>query len=185
MMTAADTDTDSANGQPVKPPKLSKEQMAKLTREMFSSFGQITTVLMRSAEHRHAFLAELEWLVVPAILSSQYSISSAVQNNTGLAAPQAVVMWAHVSDLVDKRLAAGGGKPRLRPHEWTSGQIPWLIDVVGDTKSASSLLKTIVEKRFAKTGLKTMHRAADGKYSLQVLRVAAVPAAKPAAEPEA
>lgn len=184
MMTADEKSTavPAANGQPAKAPRLTKEQLASLARDMYAGFGQVTTVLMRSVEYRHAFLSELEWLVVPSVLSSQYSIASAEQGNSGLTSPQAVVLWAHVSETVDKRLTSSGGKPRLRPDEWTSGQIPWLIEVAGDTRAASMLLRTVVEQKFAKTGLKTMERQTNGQYKERLLGIAVPPAAANAAK---
>ena len=171
MTTAADNDVGSmpANGQAAVPGRVTKEQMAAVARDMYAGFGQVTTVLMRAVDYRHAFLAELEWLVVPAVVTGQYSIASAEQGQTGLTTPQAVVLWANVSEAVDKRLSASGTKPRLRPDEWTSGQIPWLIEAAGESRAASMLLRTVVEKRFAKTGLKSMERDGKGGFAMRLL----------------
>ena len=151
------------------PRSLTKDQMAAISREMYSGFGQVTTVLMRSVDYKHAFLTELEWLVIPSVVSSQFSVASAEEGNTGLQTPRACVLWAHVSEAVDRRLSANAGKPRLHPNEWTSGNIAWLIDAVGDPRATGMLLKAVVEQRFAKTGLKTMQRGADGQFKLQLL----------------
>ena len=49
--------------------------------------------------------------------------------------PWAFFTWAFVSDAVDARLRSSS--PIIAPHEWRSGEHPWLIDVVmpfGDTE---------------------------------------------------
>ncbi|MEO1205118.1 MAG: toxin-activating lysine-acyltransferase [Pseudomonadota bacterium] len=45
-----------------------------------------------------------------------------------------MITWARVSTDVDTRMSEIAGKQplRLRPDEWTSGEIYWLIDAVGD-----------------------------------------------------
>lgn len=149
--------------------KVINNTMATAAKSVLAGFGEITTVLMRSADYRYTFLPELEWLCMPAVLSGQYSVASAAAETGGIAVPRACVIWAHVSDAVDARLSAAGTKPRLRPDEWTSGTIPWLIDAVGEPRAAAMLLKTIVESRFSKSGLKSMQRDAGGRFTVRVL----------------
>lgn len=133
-----------------------------------ASFAELVTLMMRSQKHRHAFLAELDWLVTPAIATRQYSVAQAQQDDRKVSAPVAAIMWASVSPEVDARLSEGRKSPRLRPSEWLSGQIPWLIETIGDPRAASILLKRLVETRFSRTGIKTIVKN-NGEYAVQVI----------------
>jgi hemolysin-activating ACP:hemolysin acyltransferase len=143
------------------------------SRRMMAAFGEIVTLMTRSARYRHTFLAELEWLVGPAIATRQYSVAETQPDAASVAMPVAAIMWACVSPEVDARLSDARERPRLRPTEWRSGQIPWLIETIGDPKAAAILLKRLVESRFADTGVKTMVQS-DGKFKVEVARSGAV-----------
>jgi hemolysin-activating ACP:hemolysin acyltransferase len=134
-----------------------------------ASFGEIVTLMMRSPRYRHSFVAELDWLVAPAIATRQFSVAESQPDGATFAAPVAAIMWACVSPEVDARLSEARARPRLPPAEWRSGQIPWLIDTIGDPKAAAFLLKRLTETLFATTGVKTMVET-GGKYSVEVAR---------------
>ena len=72
-------------------------------RQIDLTLGQIVAVLMRSPQHKHYSLADLVWLVLPAMLSGQFRIAQAQQ--AGAVAPVGVVLWAQVSADVDRRLS--------------------------------------------------------------------------------
>lgn len=133
-----------------------------------ASFAEVVTLMMRSHKHRHAFLAELDWLLTPAIATRQFSVAQAQQNDGKVSTPVAAIMWASVSPEVDARLSEARESPRLRPSEWLSGQIPWLIETIGDPRAASMLLKRLVETRFSGTGVKTIVNN-NGQYAVQVI----------------
>ena len=86
--------------------------------------------------------------------------------------PGAVALWALVSPDVDKRLTESAGAAiRLRPDEWRSGDILWLIDVIGDQSVVQQLLKNLGEKTFKGRDVRTRARGADGKPNVTILRV--------------
>ena len=133
------------------------------------AFAQVVTLMMRSQRFRHTFLAELEWLVAPAVATGQFLITEVKSAEAGFPAPVAAVLWASVSEAVDARLTASGGKPKLKPGEWVSGGIPWLIDAIGEPQAAGSLIKKLAEERFAQVGLKSVERQPDGKMLVRIL----------------
>ena len=135
-----------------------------------AAFGHIVTVLMRSAKHRLSFLAELEWLAAPAAASGQFALSMKRDETTGATTPIGVVLWANVSKAVDERLAKTSGRPRLKPEEWVSGDIPWLVDAVGEPRATAMLLKQLVSTRFAATGLKAIDSDVKGRAVPHTLR---------------
>ena len=137
-----------------------------------ASLGQIVGIMMRAPAHRHTFLSDLELLVVPAIVSNQFVIHEERHTQTGVKLPVAVVLWARVSEEVDARLIANPTpRPRLRPEEWTSGSIPWLVEAIGDPQVTARLLKGLVERRLKPTGLKIFTRETDGNGTIKTLRM--------------
>jgi len=114
-----------------------------------ASFGQVVSVLMRSSQHKHLALTDLEWLVVPPLTAGQFAVANMQSQEGGPSVPAAVVLWASVSPEVDQRLSANLSAPiRLRPDEWKSGDILWLIEAVGDGRLLSNFLKQLQEKAF-------------------------------------
>ena len=89
-------------------------------------FGEITWLLTQSPLHRHLKLADLEWLVMPALLSRQLYIFRDGDNTIGVA------LWGKLSAEAEKKLDKPlmEGKSRLAPEDWTSGENIWLIDLV-------------------------------------------------------
>jgi cytolysin-activating lysine-acyltransferase len=111
------------------------------------AFARIISVLMRSPHYKHYTLADLEWLVVPPALLGQ-CITMDVNAN-GRSTPVAAAFWALVSEDVDKRLSESEMVPiRLRPDEWRSGDIPWLVDVVADSNVLPIFLRHLHTKVF-------------------------------------
>jgi hemolysin-activating ACP:hemolysin acyltransferase len=143
-------------------------QRTAKVRQIDLALGQIVAVLMRSPQHKHYSLADLEWLVLPAVLSGQYRIAQAQQ--AAAVAPIAVIIWASVSAEVDQRLSDLSAPARLRPDEWRSGNIPWLMELVCDTRVQQALLKELGETTFKGKGVKMRVRGADGKVQIGTLK---------------
>jgi hemolysin-activating ACP:hemolysin acyltransferase len=117
------------------------------------TFTRIVSVLTRSPHYKHYTLSDLEWLVVPAILSGQCAVMEAKLH--GRQVPVAVALWASVSEEVDKRLSGNLAVPiKLRPDEWRSGENLWLINAVGDPKAVPLLLQQIGETTFKGSSVK-------------------------------
>ena len=140
-------------------------------RQVDVTLGQIVTVLMRSPQHRERPLADLEWLVLPAILSGQSRVAQAQQS--GIAVPVGVALWASVSTAVDQRLSDLSAPWRLQPDEWRSGDIPWLVELVADPATQQALLKHLGETVFKGRGIKMRVRDAEGKTQIATFKGAA------------
>ena len=131
-------------GGPASPEKDRQKALAALRNSL--SFTQIIGVLMRSEHYKHYTLGDLEWLVVPPMLAGQYRIGEAKPKDGG-SIPVAVVLWARVSADVDKRLEQIGRAPiRLRPDEWTSGDILWLVHAAGEPRFVRHVLKQLADR---------------------------------------
>jgi hemolysin-activating ACP:hemolysin acyltransferase len=136
------------------------------------AFTQIVTVLMRSPRYRHYSLGDLEWLVIPPLATGQYSVAEVKPKHDRVQVPVGVALWASVSAEVDKKLSENLQTAiRLRPDEWKSGDILWLIDVVGDSRAVPQLLKQLVETSFKGRAAKMRTLGKDGKILVQ--RIAA------------
>jgi hypothetical protein len=75
----------------------------------------------------------------------------------------AVVTWALVSEEVDRSLRQqAGSPPRLRPDQWKSGTIAWLIDVAGDAVGVRSALQWLAAGPFRQAPIHMIVRGKDG-----------------------
>jgi hypothetical protein len=82
----------------------------------------------------------------------------------------AVATWALVSEEVDRRLREQAGRHlRLRPDEWTSGEIGWLIDAVGRPVDVRSAMQWLAGGPFKERPLNVIVRDAQGAASATTL----------------
>jgi len=144
------------------------------------SFAQIVSVLMRDPGDRSLAIADLEWLVLPAVAAGQFRLAhapmpaegmpaegmpadGAVAQERGALVPAAVALWARVSPLVDKALSENLDKGvRLSPGAWTSGDIVWLIAIGGHPRAVPAFLKQLREHEFKDRPVKMRRRMPDG-----------------------
>ena len=148
------------------------------------SFSQIIAVLMRDPNFRNMRLADLEWLVIPAVMSGQFRLaqmpapqgktegqaSGKGQDNSGVLIPVAVTLWARVSDAMDKTLSSNLDKEmRLRPTDWASGDNVWLMAVAGDKRAVPKFLEQLHEKEFKGKPVRMRVRGPDGKVVVKTL----------------
>jgi cytolysin-activating lysine-acyltransferase len=147
------------------------QRQAVAVARMSVTFAQLVSVLMRSPLHKHFSIADLEWLVLPPLLAGQCRVVEAKAHANGPGVPVAIALWASVSSDVDKRLSENLNAPmRLRPDEWKSGEVLWLVDAVGDRRVVLPLLKQLDESTFKDKEVKLRARSQDGKLILRTLR---------------
>ena len=117
--------------------------------------GEAVWLMSHSAAHKHLFIADLEWLVLPPIMVKQFRILKAGDR------PFAFASWALLNEEAEKRLLAG--QPRLRPGDWRSGDRLWLIDVVAPFGGADGVLSHLKKKLFKDRRLMALRPKADGR----------------------
>ncbi len=151
-------------------PTLAPEDIKKraaAAKHVAASFGEIVTLLMRSAADKTVTLQDLEWMVVPGLLSGQFAVADAQSKETGAVMPVGAVLWAFVSAEVDQKLSAAlDQNVRLQPNEWRSGDIPWIVLAIGDPKVLGGLLQQLSGSVFAKQSPKMRARGSDGKVAI-------------------
>jgi cytolysin-activating lysine-acyltransferase len=141
---------------------------------MAQSFAQVVAVLMRDARFRNFRIADLEWLVLPPVMAGQFALGHAGRppepgkGQQGVAVPVALALWARVSPEVDKALSENLDKQvRLRPDQWTSGDIVWLMGLAGDPRAVPPFLKQLTERDFKGRQVKVRLRGPDGKVTIK------------------
>lgn len=92
-------------------------------------------LMAASPRHRHLFIGDLEWALMPPIALKQFRIFA--QDSR----PLAYASWAFVSDEVEARFKTGVTK--LKPNEWKSGDRCWLIDLVAPMAGAAAFIKLL------------------------------------------
>ncbi|GAA6210907.1 hypothetical protein NBRC116602_06470 [Hyphomicrobiales bacterium 4NK60-0047b] len=120
-----------------------------------ASFGEMVSLLMRSAHYKHYSLADLEWLLLPPLMHNQFLVVEARSKENGASVPVGLALWASVSEEVNERLSENLDRPiKLRPDEWQSGEINWLVDMIGDDKMKQSMFQKIKSELPEKSILK-------------------------------
>ena len=113
-------------------------------------------------------LGELFAMVMPCILSGQYAIAGAKAGAQETSDPIAVIMWASVSDDVDKRMASNLSTPMaLAPAEWRSGSNIWIIDAVGPGKVIEAMLNKFASGPLKDKPMKLRRKADDGTITVE------------------
>lgn len=147
-----------------------KQASAALSKLISASIGDITVVMSHSRAHKYYALADIEWLVLPAVVADQFYVVEAVSKEHGFRVPVTCVTWASVSNEVDQRIRkASARRIRLRPDECNSGEHIWLVDMAGDPRALSGALKTLIETRFKGKQVNVATHSADGVVRVQTL----------------
>lgn len=110
--------------------------------------------MMQSADHKHLFLADLEWMIVPPILLGQYKLYVSGKQ------PIAFAAWAYLSDVAEGRVK--GGNARISPTDWRSGDRLWLLSVVAPFGHADMVLNDLKETNLKGKAFK-LHRRSHTK----------------------
>jgi cytolysin-activating lysine-acyltransferase len=101
--------------------------------------GEVVWLMSQSAEFKEYLIADLEWLVMPAILLRQFRLFY----HEGK--PVAVVLYARVSEEAERRLDSGA--PTLRPQDWQSGEKVRVVKTIAPTEFEQETVKAIFPSR--------------------------------------
>ena len=127
------------------------QRMAAMRARLRGHFGLAVMAMMELPRYRHQSIADLGQLVMEPLLRNRMAFAhagrkedaeqDAVQDIAGMA------IWASVSEDVDARIReqirAGVFPVRLRPQDWTSGEINWLLDVIApDRKVIAAVISS-------------------------------------------
>jgi cytolysin-activating lysine-acyltransferase len=138
---------------PQTPPAMTPELMSQITElrsKIQISIGQTILAVMDLPRYKHMSLADFSHLVINPLLRNRVAIAhKSVMENGQVKVDEEVIagiaIYATVSPAVDAKIAeqtkAGVFPIRLNPEDWTSGDLPWLLDVIAaDRTQATSVL---------------------------------------------
>ena len=97
--------------------------------------GHVVWLFMNSSAHRHVFMSDLEWRVLPPFMLGQCRLYMKGD------VPLGYISWAHVPDKVEKRLLSG--EMRLSPDEWKGDGHVWIFDVVAPFGGVSEMIEEL------------------------------------------
>ena len=112
------------------------EKIAGMRTKIHETFGKIVLAFTASPRHRHLSVGDLVHFVLDPLLRDRIAIAHAAKTDAKFAEGNlaGIAIWANVSEEVDARIReqikAGVFPVRLKPDDWTSGKINWLLDVV-------------------------------------------------------
>lgn len=132
-----------------------------------SAFAQAISILMRAPQTRDLKLADLEWLILPALKNQQIAIAEAKLKDTPGNVPVAVLLWAMVSPDVERRMIADKSAiPRMEPGDWKSGDIPWIVAALGPADILKNVVAQLVSGPLG--GRRVRGRVADATGTIRV-----------------
>lgn len=134
--------------------------------DMTRLLGQIVTLLGQSPGHRHVFVSDLEWLVLPALMARQARVWRRQTENGSV--PVIYASWALVDAEVEARLKQG--QMRLKPNEWRCGDRAWLIDVVAPFGGTDAALSELADQVFPGKVLHVLSGSATGGFAVKEVR---------------
>lgn len=119
--------------------------------------GEVAWLMMQNPNHKYMYLADLEWLVLPAVTNKQFRLFK--KDNV----PIAYISWAYLDIESENRLIAGA--PKLRPGDWAQGDESkaWLIDVIAPFGGGDEFVRHLKQLQFSDRQLMSMRPAEDGK----------------------
>lgn len=159
------------------PTDIPPEALSKITEmrsQVRETFGKIVLTLMGLPRYRHQTIADLHHLVLEPLIRDRIAIAQpAEQDRTALIDITGVAIWASVSDEVDakirEQIKAGVFPIRLKPEDWTSGQINWLLDVIAPDRKATGRVLTNFG-RVVKGGELRLHPIVAGLVDEETLK---------------
>ncbi|HWR04555.1 MAG TPA: toxin-activating lysine-acyltransferase [Humidesulfovibrio sp.] len=158
-MAKTEMNTEKAEAKPAAAPQAGAPETAERGQRFDPSpvLGMVVGLMMDSPMHQHLFLADVKWLVLPALALQQYRIF----RKDGV--PVAYVSWAMLTEEAENRLKQG--QMRLRPDEWKAGERSWIIDLVAPYGGQQEILADIKKSVFEGKTLRAVRPASAGQGS--------------------
>ena len=173
-------------------PELVKK-LVESRQRLHATLAQVVLAMIAAPRYKHCSIAELEHLVIQPLLRDRIAVAMATpKNDTGPGVNDGqlvgAAIWAKVSPEVDakirEQIKAGVFPIRLKPDDWASGDIVWLLDVVAATKKqATAVLANI--RQVVKEGNLFVHPIVRSLVDPELLKNAtgATNKAEPAVRP--
>lgn len=121
-------------------PKAKTSDNAPPTPTVSHFLGEMTWLLSQSVLHRAMQIGDLEWLIMPALLTEQFYLFRDNQQPVGLA------LWAKCGPTAAGKLDRGMIEPenRLTLAEWSDGDEIWLVDMIAPFATSENKQREIM-----------------------------------------
>ena len=131
------------------------QQQQERPLDKISAVGHGVWLMTQSPIHKHLFIADLEWMLLPPIAAGQFRLWR--KDNL----PLAIATWGFLNEEAEQRLIAGKG--RLAPGAWKSGDRLWLMDLIAPFGGKDDALKELRTVVFAGKTIKTLQPDETGQ----------------------
>jgi hemolysin-activating ACP:hemolysin acyltransferase len=160
----------SDRAEPTQSEKIAMARKAIKGKLAIATFGEIVSVLMRSPQYRNYTIADLDWLVAPALGNRQFSLIQTPNAKSDMPKAAGVVMWASVSKEIEAQILANTGAPiQLSAEDRRSGDNIWITDAVGERRMLSAAIHNLRQKVFKAQPVRTFVRTEDGSVRIAQL----------------
>ena len=156
----APTGTTGPSPSPQLDPEVARK-LAAVRSHVRESFGKVAMAMMMLPRYRNQTLADLQHLVLEPLIRDRIAIAyPGGSEENALIDIAGMAIWASVSEEADARIRdqvkAGTFPVRLKPEDWTSGNINWLLDVIApDQRATASVIANF--KQVVKEGSLRLH----------------------------
>ncbi|WP_108260589.1 toxin-activating lysine-acyltransferase [Mangrovicoccus ximenensis] len=135
-------------------------RISGLRTALRENFGKVTMAMMMLPRYRSQMLGDLQHLVLDPMLQDRIAVAYAGAEPAPGQDMAGFAIWASVSGEVDaairEQIANGVFPVRLKPADWTSGKINWLLDVVApDPATTATVIGNF--RKVAKEGELRLH----------------------------
>jgi hemolysin-activating ACP:hemolysin acyltransferase len=163
-MNGSGDEGGAASGAAAPAPQLDPEILGKIAAvrsQVRESFGKVVMAMMMMPRYRHQTLGDLPHLVLDPLIRDRIAIAYPGDKESAAGADiVGLAIWASVSEEVDvairDQIRSGTFPLRLKPDDWTSGSINWLIDVIApDQKTTARVIANF--KQVVKEGSLRLH----------------------------
>ncbi len=137
-----------------------------LAKKVSSSFADIVTLLMRSETERNRTLADLEWMVVPAMQTGQFAVAEVQSQETGPWRPWGSCSGPWFRKTCDKGLRPKRPADEASARRMKSGDIPWIVAAFGENSVVGQLFEQLSKNVFTKQPAKLRLGTRTGGPSL-------------------
>lgn len=120
-----------------------QKKIAAVRAQVRESFGKIAMAMMALPRYRHQTIADLQSIVLEPLIRDRVAMAFPKNKDGGPMTDVAgMAIWASVSEEVDakirEQIKAGVFPVRLKPEDWTSGEVNWLLDVIAPDQAATT-----------------------------------------------
>lgn len=175
MATAGEGSTAAGgvNGRVALDPAV-REKVKGVRARLHEAFGKVALAMMTAPRYRHMSIADLQHLTLDPLMRDRVALAApATDDSPTLDAMTGIAIWASVSEEVDakirEQIKAGVFPIRLKPDDWTSGSINWLLDVIAPNQRLATAVVTNF-KQVIKQGDLRIHPLVTRLVDAEVLK---------------